>query len=134
VPLAPSIGLVLLSRLVTALVAAAVMISMSSFAKSLKQDQSYLTPLITLVVFPAVGMLPGIQLSNLMALIPVFNVSQLMKQIFRDRNVLLQIPAEGLSLVSSPVPYRLPRVRAVPSTDPGRCRMSTIRPRRGWRL
>jgi sodium transport system permease protein len=84
VPLTPGIiALVLLSLLPTAIVAAAVMISISSFAKSFKEGQSYLTPLIMLVVFPAViGMLPGIELNNLMALIPVFNVSQLIKQIF----------------------------------------------------
>jgi hypothetical protein len=51
--------------------------------ESIATNQSYLTPLIMLVVFPAViGMLPGIELNNLMALIPVFNVSQLIKQIF----------------------------------------------------
>jgi ABC-type Na+ efflux pump permease subunit len=36
-----------------------------------------------LVVFPTVlGMLPGQDLKGMMALIPVFNVSQLIKQIF----------------------------------------------------
>jgi sodium transport system permease protein len=80
----PSIvALVLLSLLPTAVVAAAVMISICSFAKSFKEGQSYLTPLIMLVVFPAViGLLPGMELKGLMALIPVFNVSQLIKQIF----------------------------------------------------
>ena len=84
VPMTPSIvALVLLSLLPTAVVAAAVMISICSFAKSFKEGQSYLTPLIMLVIFPAVvGMLPGVELKGLMALIPVFNVSQLIKQIF----------------------------------------------------
>ena len=84
VPMTPAIiALVLLSLLPTAVVAAAVMISISSFAKSFKEGQSYLTPLIMLVIFPAVlGMLPGMELSAVMALIPVFNVSQLIKQIF----------------------------------------------------
>jgi sodium transport system permease protein len=84
VPMTPSIvALVLVSLLPTAVVAAAVMISICSFAKSFKEGQSYLTPLIMLVVFPAVvGMLPGVELKGLMAMIPVFNVSQLIKQIF----------------------------------------------------
>jgi sodium transport system permease protein len=84
VPLTPEIVvLVLLSLLPTAVVAAAVMISISSFAKSFKEGQSYLTPLILVVVFPAVmTMLPGFEMKGLMVLIPVFNVSQLIKQIF----------------------------------------------------
>ena len=62
--------------------AAAVMITISSYAKSFKEGQSYLTPLIMLVVFPAViGMLPGVDASPALAVLPVFNVSQLIKAI-----------------------------------------------------
>ena len=78
-----SILLVLCAVLPTAVTAAAVMITISSFAKSFKEGQSYLTPLIMLVVFPAViGMLPGVEASAALALLPVFNVSQLIKAIF----------------------------------------------------
>ena len=85
VPLDPrTMTLVLLAVLPTAVVAASLMIAISSFAKSFKEGQSYLTPLIMVVVFPAmIGMLPGMELNTVMALIPVFNVSQLIKEIFQ---------------------------------------------------
>jgi sodium transport system permease protein len=77
------IGLVLVAVLPTAVTAAAVMITISAFAKSFKEGQSYLTPLMMLVVFPAVvGMLPGVETNSTLMLLPVFNVSQLIKQIF----------------------------------------------------
>jgi sodium transport system permease protein len=80
---AAAIGLVLCAVLPTAVTAAAVMITISSFAKSFKEGQSYLTPLIMLVIFPAViGMLPGMEENASLSLMPVFNVSQLIKAIF----------------------------------------------------
>jgi len=78
-----AIALLLVAVLPTAITAAAVMITISSFAKSFKEGQSYLSPLIMLVVFPAViGMMPGMEASPRLALLPVFNVSQLIKSIF----------------------------------------------------
>jgi len=75
--------LVLAAVLPTAITAAAVMITISAFAKSFKEGQSYLTPLMMLVVFPAViGMLPGVESNQALMLLPVFNVSQLIKMIF----------------------------------------------------
>lgn len=78
-----AILLVLVAVLPTAITAAAVMITISLFAKSFKEGQSYLTPLLMLVIFPAViGMLPGVDANPRLALLPVFNVSQLIKSIF----------------------------------------------------
>jgi sodium transport system permease protein len=75
--------LVLAAVLPTAITAAAVMITISAFAKSFKEGQSYLTPLLMLVIFPAViGMLPGVEANPKLMLLPVFNVSQLIKAIF----------------------------------------------------
>jgi len=75
--------LVLVAVIPTAITAAAVMITISLFAKSFKEGQSYLTPLIMLVIFPAmIGMLPGVDANPKMMLLPVFNVSQLIKSIF----------------------------------------------------
>jgi sodium transport system permease protein len=75
--------LVLAAVLPTAITAAAVMITISAFAKSFKEGQSYLTPLMMLVIFPAViGMLPGVEASPKLMLLPVFNVSQLIRLIF----------------------------------------------------
>jgi len=66
----------------TAIVAASLMVAVALFAKSYKEGQSYLTPIVMLVAFPAVvGMLPGLELTPTLALIPIFNVCQLVKEI-----------------------------------------------------
>ena len=82
---APGVGamaLILLTLLPTALFAASVMIAVALFARGFKEAQSLLTPVIMAVVVPAVvGMLPGLELNVGLALIPVFNVSQLIKEI-----------------------------------------------------
>ncbi len=78
-----AVVLVLIAVAPTAVTAAAVMITIALFAKSFKEGQSYLTPLIMLVVFPAViGMLPGVEADPRLMMLPVFNVSQLIKSIF----------------------------------------------------
>lgn len=83
-PLEPgTLALVALALLPTAIMAASVMIAIALFAKSFKEAQSYLTPLVMAAVFPLVaGMLPGMQLTPALALIPLFNVCQLIKEIF----------------------------------------------------
>ncbi len=76
-------GLVLLSVVPIAILAGSLMVAISLFAKSYKEGQSYLTPLLMVVVFPALlGMLPGVELTPLLALIPIFNVCQIVKEIF----------------------------------------------------
>jgi sodium transport system permease protein len=75
--------LVLVTVLPTAIVAASLMVAVALFAKSYKEGQSYLTPIVMLIAFPAaVGMLPGLELTPVLALIPIFNVCQLIKEIF----------------------------------------------------
>ena len=77
-----AMALILLTLLPTALFAASIMIAIALFARSFKEAQSLLTPVIMAVVVPAVvGMLPGLELNVGLALIPVFNVSQLIKEI-----------------------------------------------------
>jgi len=81
---APTVGLVLLALAPMAVMAAALMIAIALLAKSFKEAQSYLTPLVMAVVFPLVaGMLPGVELTPALALVPLFNVCQLIKQIFQ---------------------------------------------------
>ncbi len=87
-----AVGLILLIVAPTAVTAAAVMISISLFAKSFKEGQSYLTPLIMLVVFPAmIGMLPGLDADPRLAMLPVINVSQLIKMIFNGECTPLSV-------------------------------------------
>ena len=54
----------------------ALLLAISLVAKSFKEAQSYISPLIIAVILPAVvGMLPGVELNAKLALIPVLNLS-----------------------------------------------------------
>ena len=84
VPLdATNIALVFVALVPMAVLAASLMVAIALLAKSFKEAQSYLTPLVMASIFPLlVGMLPGLQLTPALALIPLFNVCQLIKEIF----------------------------------------------------
>ena len=61
---------------------AAVLLTISLFAKSYKEAQSYASPLIIVIILPAiVGMLPGVELNAKLALIPILNVSLVSKEL-----------------------------------------------------
>jgi sodium transport system permease protein len=65
----------------TAVLFSAVAFTTSLFAKSVKEAQSYLTPLIFIVIIPCgVGLLPGIDLNLRLALVPVANISLVCKE------------------------------------------------------
>jgi sodium transport system permease protein len=60
----------------------ATLITISLFAKSFKEAQSYLTPMTFVVLIPAVAaVLPGVELTPKLALIPILNVSLLCKEL-----------------------------------------------------
>lgn len=60
----------------------AVLMTIALFAKTYKEAQSYLTPLTFLVVIPAVAsIMPGVELTPKLALIPVLNTSLVCKEI-----------------------------------------------------
>jgi sodium transport system permease protein len=60
---------------------AALLLTISLFAKSYKEAQSYVSPLIIVVIMPAMmGMLPGVELSAKTALIPILNLSLVCKE------------------------------------------------------
>ncbi len=60
---------------------AAVELTVSLFAKSFKEAQSLVSPMMILVIMPtAMGMLPGIELSAKTALIPIMNLSLVCKE------------------------------------------------------
>jgi sodium transport system permease protein len=60
----------------------AALLAISLFAKSFKEAQSYLSPLMIVVVLPAVAaMIPGIELNAQLALVPVLNTSLVSKEI-----------------------------------------------------
>lgn len=77
-------GLLLLIVFPVALMAGALMIAISCYARSSKEAQSYLTPLLMLVILPSLlGGLPGMELSPTLAWIPIYNSSQLMKAVLQ---------------------------------------------------
>ena len=54
----------------------------SIFAKSSKEANSYIHPLVFIIVLPAmVSFLPGVELNSLMAMIPIVNTSLVLKEV-----------------------------------------------------
>lgn len=77
-----TVSLIALTLVPLIVFAAAVMIAIAMFARSFKEGQSYLTPLVLFVIFPALlGGLPGLEMTPLLALIPIFNASQIIRSI-----------------------------------------------------
>ena len=73
---------VFLMALPLAVLFSAGLITISLFAKSYKEAQSYVSPLMILVIVPAVAaMLPGVELTSKLALVPILNVSLLCKEL-----------------------------------------------------
>jgi sodium transport system permease protein len=59
----------------------AIIFTVALFAKSYKEAQSYVGPMIFIVILPAVvGMLPGIDLNARLALVPILNLSLVCKE------------------------------------------------------
>jgi len=60
---------------------AAILLSVSVFAKSFKEAQSYIGVLNMMIILPAfVSLIPGIEMSYQLALIPVVNISMILKE------------------------------------------------------
>ena len=72
---------VLAMVLPVAVLFAATAFTIALFAKSYKEAQSYLAPMMIVVIMPAViGMLPGIDLNVKLALVPILNLSLVCKE------------------------------------------------------
>jgi sodium transport system permease protein len=77
-----SVVAVFLMALPLSVLFAAVLMTVALFAKTYKEAQSYLTPLTFVVVIPAVAsVLPGVELTPKLALIPILNTSLICKEI-----------------------------------------------------
>jgi len=60
----------------------AALLAIALFAKSYKEAQSYISPLMIVIVLPAVAaVLPGVELNTALALVPVLNTSLISKEI-----------------------------------------------------
>lgn len=72
---------VLAMVLPVAVLFSALLLAVSLFAKSFKEAQSYITPMMLVVILPAMGaMLPGVELSYRLAAVPILNVSLVSKE------------------------------------------------------
>lgn len=83
IPMIDPVGLLGVVGMVVpvAVLFAAVAFTIALFAKSYKEAQSYLAPLMIVVILPAViGMLPGIDLNPRLALVPLLNLSLVCKE------------------------------------------------------
>lgn len=97
---AKTLGLVLLTLMPVAVMAGALMIAIAIAARSFKEAQSYLTPLIMVVIFPSLlGGLPGMELNAATSLIPIFNASQILKGILQGDVETLPLVVTNLANV-----------------------------------
>lgn len=77
-----SVIAVFLMALPLSVLFSAVLMTIALFAKTYKEAQSYLTPMTFVVVIPAVAsVLPGVELTPKLALIPILNTSLICKEI-----------------------------------------------------
>ncbi|HEY2548305.1 MAG TPA: ABC transporter permease [Candidatus Acidoferrum sp.] len=77
-----SVIAVFLMALPLSVLFSAVLMTVALFAKTYKEAQSYLTPMTFVVVIPAVAsVLPGVELTPKLALIPILNTSLICKEI-----------------------------------------------------
>ena len=73
---------IFLMALPLAVMFSAGLLTIALFAKSHKEAQSYIAPLVFVVIIPAVAaMLPGVELTPKLALVPILNVSLLLKDL-----------------------------------------------------
>jgi sodium transport system permease protein len=79
---AHSLTLIAVTLIPVAMFAASVMFAIALFARSYKEGQSYLTPLLMVVIFPALlGGISGLEMTPALCLIPIFNASQIIRGI-----------------------------------------------------
>lgn len=77
-----SLAAVFLLMLPVAIFFSSAMLAIGLFSRSSKEANSYLQPLMFLVILPAIAsLLPGVELNYRLALIPVLNVSLLSKEL-----------------------------------------------------
>jgi sodium transport system permease protein len=73
--------IILLMMIPNACLFSALLMSICIFAKSYKEAQSYVSPLMTLIILPSlVGFLPGVELDFKLALIPIINTCLSIKE------------------------------------------------------
>jgi len=93
----PYIPLLLITLIATALLATALCMCFCVFAKSFKEANNYITPVLLVVMFASMtAMVPSIQLDYKTAMIPIVNVSLMVKQMISGQ---LQMSLVGITMV-----------------------------------
>ena len=81
-----ALPMLFLTMLVTALLSSALCMCFCVFAKSFKEANNYVTPLLLVVMIASMaGMLPSVELGQRTVLIPIVNVSLMMKQVLSQQ-------------------------------------------------
>ena len=76
-------GLIFLLMIPFAATVAGLMMSVSFMARSMKEAQNYLAPLLSIMIIPSVsGAVPGMDLSSFTACLPIVNLSLMLKAFF----------------------------------------------------
>ena len=79
---------------------AAILLSLSIFAKSYKEAQSIISPMMIVVIVPAfIGLMPGMSLTSGTALIPILNVSLATKAILAGTATPVLLAGVYVSLI-----------------------------------
>ncbi len=87
-----SLILVMLVLIPLAVMFAGISMAVAVTARNYKEGQGLLTPLITISILPAmVSMIPGIELSPLLAAVPIANVSLLTKELMAGQTPWLEL-------------------------------------------
>jgi len=83
-PMLDPAGLLLVLAMVlpVAVLFSAVLLAVSLFAKTIKEASSYASPMIILIIIPAMmGLLPGVELNARLALVPILNIALVSKEL-----------------------------------------------------
>lgn len=81
-----ALPMLFLTMIVTALLSSALCMCFCVFAKSFKEANNYVTPLLLVVMIASMaGMLPSVELDQRTVLIPIVNVSLMMKQVLSQQ-------------------------------------------------
>jgi len=83
-PTLDPLGLLLVLAMVlpVAVLFCSVLLAVSLFAKSIKEASSYASPMIILIIIPAMmGLLPGVEMNAKLALVPILNIALVSKEL-----------------------------------------------------
>lgn len=81
-----ALPMLFVTMIVTALLSSALCMCFCVFAKSFKEANNYVTPLLLVVMIASMaGMLPSVELDQKTVLIPIVNVSLMMKQVLSQQ-------------------------------------------------